>query len=501
MSTALRVVGMLGAVYLLTLGACGSDDAASGSSRPNPSGTARGGAGPETEDPRLGESAAGAGGAGGTAGTANACAGLDSSQPTTFYLSADDSNSMASPVIARRQLSEGKKVSPGVLRTYEFLNYYNVGYPAASEGSVGLFAEMGTDPEGYALQLAVSAEAPPLVRRNMNLTFVLDTSGSMTGTPIDLERAAVLAIAGSLRAGDVVSIVTWNTSNAIVMNSHVVTGPDDSTLRQAAGAISAGGGTDLHGGLTAGYGLAQQNFLPGLLNRVILISDGNANVGITDEEIIGRGAALNDGDGIYLVGIGTGGGVNDTLMDRVTDAGRGAYVYLDSVSEANTMFGPRFDEVMDVAARSVRVELQLPWYMGIQRFYGEEYSTNPRTIEPQHLAPGDAMVFNQVVSPCDTSHFSQTDPVQLTARWQTPGDHQNRSQSLQTTLGELLAADTPYLPKAKAIIAYAEALKATGDQRAKLTEARTLVLAADPSGVDPELAEILSLIDQALTIY
>jgi len=131
-----------------------------------------------------------------------------------------------------------------------------------------------------------------------------------------------------------------------------------------------------------GEPLAQKNYSLDRLNRVVIISDGNANVGVTDEDIIGQGAALNDGDGIYLVGVGTGNGVNDTLMDAVTDAGRGAYVFLDSTDEAQSIFGPRFDEVMDVAARSVRVELRVSWYMGIQKFHGEEYSTNPRAPAP-----------------------------------------------------------------------------------------------------------------------
>ena len=87
----------------------------------------------------------------------------------------------------------------------------------------------------------------------MNLTFVLDTSGSMAGLPIAVERATVLAIAENLRAGDVVSMVTWNTANRVMLDSHQVTGPSDALLVQSAQTLQASGGTDLNGGLVAGY--------------------------------------------------------------------------------------------------------------------------------------------------------------------------------------------------------------------------------------------------------
>ena len=439
--------------------------------------------------------------AGGDAET-NACARLDARQDAVFFLSADDSNSMASPAIARSMLRQGQRPPAQILRTYEFLNYYDIGYPVAAAGSLAIQLDMRRESTGeLELQIGVASEASRRPRRPMNLTFVLDTSGSMSGAPIALERSAVLAIASSLAAGDIVSMVTWNTANAVVLDSHVVSGPNDALLVARANALEAGGGTDLNGGLTKGYEIAEKNFAPSLLNRVILISDGQANVGITEEDIIGRGAALNDGDGIYLTGVGVGAGVNDTLMDTVTDAGRGAYVYLDSAVEATRMFVERFDEVMEVAARGVHVELRLPWYLGIERFFGEEYSTNPRDVEPQHLAPDDAMVFTQLLAPCSPEVVSNDDPVEVIARWQVPVIHTPAQVTAQTTIGELLAANRVYLAKGRAIIDYAEALKGSAESHALLTEANELAAAADPGGTDPELREIRELVGLALTLY
>lgn len=440
----------------------------------------------------------------GDAGDApDACAALDDSKDAVFFVSADDSNSMASPAIARDLIQRGQQVPGGLIRTYEFLNYYNVGYAPAEAGSLGIVPEMKkSDSDGsFELTIGVASQAAPASRRPMVLTFVLDTSGSMGGSPIQLEREVVQVLAGELQQGDKVSMVTWSTSQTVLLDSYVVTGPNDAKLLGIANSLSANGGTDLSAGLNKGYALAQKNFESTKLNRVIVISDGVANVGQTDEKIIGQGALLNDGDGIYLVGVGVGEGVNDMMMDTVTDAGRGAYVFVDSSAEAKRMFDTRFDEVMDVAARGVQVELRLPWYMGIEKFYGEEYSTNPKEIEPQHLAPGDAMVFSQVVRACSSAEYSSADPIEVIARWQTPVSHLEKEVSVQSTFGALLATQTKYQDKAAAIIAYAEALKDPLTAKDQLTATLAKIAAVDPAGTDPELSEIKGLIQKALTLY
>lgn len=422
------------------------------------------------------------------------CEGLDSSKPLVLYLSSDDSNSMGSPVQARELLREGR--SPSRIRTYEFLNYYRIDYAAPPAGQLALFAEAepAANPGEFDLQLAVRSFDAVKPRRPMTITFVLDTSGSMEGAPIERERAVVKAIAKSLAPDDIVNMVTWNTANQTILDGHVVTGPNDAALIAAAESLGADGGTDLHSGLVRGYELAQLNYGSGRLNRLVLVSDGGANVGITDEELIGEMSKDADKEGIYLVGVGAGPAAqyNDLLMDTVTDRGRGAYVYLDDPLEADHMFVERFDETMEVAARGVQIELTLPWYFKIEKFYGEEYSTNPEEVEPQHLAPSDAMVLNQVLSACDPAVVADADPVKVRVTWRTPLTYEDQETTFETTVGALLAAEKPHMAKGKAIVAYAEALKA-GTQEA-LQGALAKVQAANPSGTDPELNEIAELI-------
>lgn len=422
------------------------------------------------------------------------CDGLDTSKPVVLYLSADDSNSMGSPVQAREVLRAGYQ--PGWIRTYEFLNYYRIDYPAPPPSELAIFAEAedGENPGEIDLQLGIRSFDALVPRRAMTITFVLDTSGSMAGEPMARQIAAVKAIAASLAQGDIVNIVTWNTQNQVVLSGHAVNGPNDPTLLAKANALSANGGTDLHAGLVKGYELAQQHYGQARLNRVILISDGGANVGITDKDLIGNHSQDADKEGIYLVGIGVGEafGYNDALMDTVTDRGRGAYVYLDSPDEATHMFIDRFDETMEIAARGVQVELTIPWYFKIEKFSGEEYSENPEEVEPQHLAPSDAMVFNQVLKACDPAMIDPADAVKLKVTWETPLTYQAMETSFETTVGDLLAGDKPHLAKGKAIVAYAEALKAPS--KGALDAALAKVQAANASGTDPELLEIAELI-------
>lgn len=405
---------------------------------------------------------------------------------------------MASPVLARELILQGESPDPKAIRTYEFLNYYRIAYPAPPAGQLSLLPEMenGDAAGEFNLQLAVRSFDALKPRRPITITFVLDTSGSMGGAGIARERAAATAIVKSLSKGDIVNMVTWNETNNTLLSGYPVTKPSDPKVLALIDALQAGGGTDLHAGLVAGYALAQANYGKERLNRLILISDGGANVGVTDQDLIAKHSADGDKEGIYLVGVGAGPavGYSDALMDTVTDKGRGAYVYLDKPAEAEAMFVDRFDETMEVAARGVQVELTLPWYFKMAKFYGEEYSENAAEIEPQHLAPSDAMIFNQVVKACDASMIKGTDPVKFKASWVTPITYVPQQTEVTMTVDQLLATGKAELTKGKAIVAYAEALK-EGSATA-LKEAHGKVAAANPGGTDKELNEILGLIEK-----
>ncbi|MDC0666230.1 vWA domain-containing protein [Nannocystis radixulma] len=436
------------------------------------------------------------------AGEAPAC---DEEKPVTLYLSPDDSNSTSSPVQAREAILTRGGLAGVPLRTWEFLNYYSFKYPAAQPGQVTVTPELTRVdgmPEGqYVMQIGVAGESIPNAdRRLMNITLVLDESGSMSGLAIDMEREVCRRIAGSLRAGDVVSLVGWDTENAVKLAGHVAVGPDDPAVVAECDGLAAGGGTDLNGGLRAGYELAHQHFDVERVNRVVLVSDGGANAGITDIGIISDGAGDQDQDGIYLVGVGVGypEQYHDALMDAVTDVGRGASLFIPSADEARKMFSERFVQTMGVAARDVRVRLDMPPGFSIVAFSGEEYSEDAAEIEPQHLAPNDAMVFHQTIESCAPESVDPNAEFTVAVKWKDGLTFAERETAVSLQLGEVLAAESAMLKKGAAVYAYAESLKALSygesDPLAPALAALARAEAVLPG--DPDLAEIRDILER-----
>ncbi len=448
----------------------------------------------------------------GTDAAVSMCDQIPTHDPVTLYLSSDDSNSVASPAIARRMIRQGQRVAGNVLRTYEFLNYYNVRYQPAEPGTIRLVPQMRPGDEGgqLVMQVGIQSETRTTAQiRPMSLTLVLDTSGSMGGGGrIERERAVVRSIAASLRAGDVVSALTWNTARTVVLEGHVVTGPNDPAIVDLARSLAADGGTDLHSGLVRGYELAHAHYRADGLNRMIVISDGEANVGETDADTIALAAHDAEREEIYLVGVGVGDGFNDTMMNTITDRGRGAYIFIDSDAEAARMFGERFAENVDLAARAVRLEITLPWYLRVVEFSGEAISTDPRVVDPQHLAPNDAMVFHQVLSACSATALDATDPVRIRATYESRDGRVPGDVVIDTTFAELLGGRTDELRRGDAIVAYAEALESiaahpddSAAARPALQEALSLVEAVPGAATDPDLQEIAGLIRQYATQF
>lgn len=428
-----------------------------------------------------------------------------------LYLSPDDSNSMSSPVQVReRVLKDSGYISGVAIRPWEFMNYYSFDYPAAEDGGLALAAELRmlegfpAEQPHYELQLAVSSETMTDEERPpMNITLVLDTSGSMAGESIELLRYSCQAIAASLRAGDKVSMVEWDTENTWTLAGYEVTGPNDPVLLDKIDALEAGGGTDLNGGLISGYQLAQEVWDIDAINRLVLISDGGANAGVTEVDLIAENAAYGGSDGIYLVGAGVdqGGSYNDDLMDVVTDAGKGASVFITDEAEAWKVFNENFLNTMAIAARDVQVELTLPPGFEIVKFSGEEFSGDPTEIEPQHLSPNDSMVFYQQLETCAPELVDDAAEITVTASWQDVHTFQSVEVSHTFTVAELLAADAGRMAKGAAILAFTDALIQIKKGDETLVQATTdsayaaLAVAEAALPGDADLMEIHAILD------
>ncbi|MGB1699151.1 MAG: hypothetical protein ACPHRO_04290, partial [Nannocystaceae bacterium] len=208
--------------------------------------------------------------------------------------------------------------------------------------------------------------------------------------------------------------------------------------------------------------------------------------------------ALGEGDGIYMVGVGVGiAYYNDELMDAVTDAGKGASVYIADNSDAWERFGARFENTMMVAARNVQVRIDLPPGFEITKFSGEEFGADPTEIEPQHIAPNDAMVFNQDIETCAPDLATDSDEFTVIVTWEDVVTKEPRATSRTYTFGDLKAAGAgKNMLKGNALTAYTEALIAYKDYDNSLMSAAIAAvdeaLVANPT--DADLLEIRSIL-------
>lgn len=430
--------------------------------------------------------------------------------PMILYLSADDSNSQASPTAARSEILNGRLVNASDVRIWEFLNYYGFEYapPAGQALTVTQQLRPYAYDEGiYALQIGIQGRVVDSTRRPLNITFSIDTSGSMGGHPIKMAKEVCWTVAGKLRDGDRVSMVNWSTSQSVLLDSLEVSGPWDADLLAACGGLSTGGGTDLHSGLVAAYDLAEANFIEDGMNRVVLISDGGANVGITDENLIAGHAEVAEGEAIYLVGVGVAkhaSSYNDTLMDVVTDLGRGAYVFIDSQDEARRAFGERFLANLEIIARDVQVELTLPPFFDMHEYFGEEYSQDAEEVEPQHLAPNDAMIYQQLISTTQPEAVAADDEITARVTYIDALTGEEGEVGSTASMQQLVDGACDQLRKGDAVVVYAQAL---GQVKALVNDGEHALATMECLGAlaivqeayaelgDEDLADIVDLLD------
>jgi Ca-activated chloride channel family protein len=263
--------------------------------------------------------------------------------------------------LVRRHLMEGSLPAPRTVRIEELLNAFDYGDPAPTDGDFAITAQGAPSPFRPGLQLlrlgikarVVTAED----RKPAALTFVVDISGSMQQPDkLDLAKQALGLLLDQLGPEDTVALVTYGS------DAHLVLEPtaDKEAVRRALDELGNGGSTNAEAGLRLGYEEARKAFRPGAVNRVILCSDGVANVGATDSGALLERVGDEARRGIELTTLGFGMGVyNDELMEQLADKGDGRYAYLDDVIEAHRVLVEELTGTVQTVARDARVQLEL----------------------------------------------------------------------------------------------------------------------------------------------
>src|ERR1700752_3100063 len=219
--------------------------------------------------------------------------------------------------------------------------------------------------------------------RPLNLVFVIDKSGSMDESDkMSRVKDGLRTMVGKLRPDDIVSIVAFDTQARILYPAQPI--GDGNGLRYAIDCLVPEGGTNLHSGLMLGYSEAKRNFRPGATNRVILLTDGIANYGVTDPSRIAAESAECNGRGIDLSTIGVGLDLNNDLLRTLARSGRGLYHFISDYQDINKVFINEVQSLVSSVAKNVQVKieygpgLQVAKVYGYTPQYGNGHVTVPR---------------------------------------------------------------------------------------------------------------------------
>jgi Ca-activated chloride channel family protein len=278
---------------------------------------------------------------------------------STFAVDVDT----ASYAVARRKLREGTLPPPSSVRVEEFVNYFRYAYggpdDAAAPFAVNLeAAPHPTHPDRHLLRVGLQGRQPEFVEdRPVHLTFLVDSSGSMRSPDkMGLLKQSLHLLVDRLSDDDTVALATYAGGVREVLPP---TGAANRRVLHAAiDSLDAGGSTAMEGGLQLAYRLADAARIEGHESRVIVLSDGDANVGATSHEEILESIREYAGRGITLTTVGFGAGnYKDTMMEQLANQGDGNYSYIDGIEEAGKVFGADLEGTLEVIARDVKIQV------------------------------------------------------------------------------------------------------------------------------------------------
>lgn len=276
---------------------------------------------------------------------------------STFSIDVDT----ASYANVRRMIGAGQLPPPEAIRIEEFINYFDYAYPVQYEKPFTLSYEIAPSPlekEKFLLKLGVKARDAKPNEKGWNLVLLVDVSGSMTDSnKLPLLKRSLPVLVEHMRPQDKISIVTYAGNAGVALDA--TNGAEKFRILNAIENLSSGGGTNGAGGIMAAYEIAQRNRIDGGVNRVILMTDGDFNVGVTSHDDLMRLIEEKRRSGITLTTIGVGtGNLKDGMMEQLADKGNGNYFYLDSFKEARKVLQTDLVGNMEVVAKDVKLQIE-----------------------------------------------------------------------------------------------------------------------------------------------
>ncbi|TFY88288.1 VWA domain-containing protein [Pseudomonas kairouanensis] len=295
--------------------------------------------------------------------------------PVSTFSADVDTGSYAN---VRRFLNQGTLPPEGAVRLEEMVNYFPYRYALPTDGSpFGVTTEIAATPWNPRTQLlrigikasdrAVADLAPA------NLVFLVDVSGSMDrreGLP--LVKSTLKLLVDQLRDQDRVSLVVYAGESRVVLKP--TSGRDKTKIRNAIEQLTAGGATAGASGIELAYQMAREGFIDKGINRILLATDGDFNVGISDFNSLKQMAVDQRKSGVSLTTLGFGvDNYNEHLMEQLADAGDGNYAYIDNLREARKVLVDQLSSTLAVVARDVKLQVEFnPAQVSEYRLLGYE---------------------------------------------------------------------------------------------------------------------------------
>jgi len=263
----------------------------------------------------------------------------------------------------RRFLNGGQRPPEDAVRVEELVNYFPYDYPRSQgENPFGIRTELAPcpwKPEHWLLRVAVRAdEVDAKTMPAANLVFLVDVSGSMDDpAKLPLLRSSLKLLVDQLRSQDRVSLAVYAGREAVVLEP--TAGDQHGRIARAIDELAAGGSTAGEAGIRLAYRMAREGFIKGGINRVMLATDGDFNVGTTDFEQLKDLVEHERESGVQLSTLGFGAGnYNEAMMEQLADAGNGSYAYIDTLTEGRKVLVDQMRSTLVTVAKDVKVQIE-----------------------------------------------------------------------------------------------------------------------------------------------
>ena len=278
----------------------------------------------------------------------------------------------------RRFLNQGSLPPVDAVRAEELINYFAYDYPVeATNAPFSFITEISTSPWNagkHLVHIGIQANEPGNTEQlHSNLVFLVDVSGSMASPDkLELLKTSLKMLSRQLSAEDSVALVVYAGASGVVLEP--TAGNETRLISAALDRLQAGGSTNGAAGIELAYALAEDAFIAEGINRVILATDGDFNVGMSDVDALKDLIKEKRESGISLTTLGFGtGNYNDQLMEQLADTGNGNYAYIDNINEARKVLVDERHSTLQTVARDVKIQIEFnPHVVAEYRLVGYE---------------------------------------------------------------------------------------------------------------------------------